>query len=255
MTRDEPFPELQSPSAELTPMTLSVVPGDRLERLECSSKPPMTAAEIRHIFAYRWLEPFQASATESAHAAAAILWSAFSVSHWPAFRREVPVHSLYPGPFSRRRFLHGITLAGTAGLLGWHPRRAAAEPPPETTRIRLVRIPSICQAPQYVAEELLRSEGFTEVHYLQKRGTAEIATALASGEADLNNHFAGPLFSAWRAEDIRLLLRQANARADAGDYRQPRPATGARIARPGYAPMPQMKSGSIPAFGTSSVFP
>ena len=95
--------------------------------------------------------------------------------------------------FSRRRFLSGVTLAGTAGLLSLHARRVAAEPPPETTRIRLVRIPSICQAPQYVAEELLRSEGFTEVHYLQKRGTADIAPALAAGEADLSAHFAAPL--------------------------------------------------------------
>ena len=37
------------------------------------------------------------------------------------------------------------------------------------------------------------------------------------------------------AEDIRLLMRQAHARADAGGYRQPRPATGARIARLGHA--------------------
>src|SRR2546428_39022 len=51
---------------------------------------------------------------------------------------------------SRRRFLGELTLAGTAGLLGLHARRVAAEPPPETTRIRLVRIPSICQAPAYV---------------------------------------------------------------------------------------------------------
>ena len=56
---------------------------------------------------------------------------------------------------------------GAAGLLGLHTRRVAAEPPPETTRIRLVQIPGICQAPQYVAEALLHSEGFTEVHYLQ----------------------------------------------------------------------------------------
>ena len=55
---------------------------------------------------------------------------------------------------------------GTAGLPGLHAKRVAAEPPPETTRIRLVQIPGICQAPQYVAEELLRSAGFTEVHYL-----------------------------------------------------------------------------------------
>jgi hypothetical protein len=52
--------------------------------------------------------------------------------------------------WTRRRFLGGLTLAGTAGLLGLHPRPVTAEPPPETTRITLVRIPSICQAPSYV---------------------------------------------------------------------------------------------------------
>jgi NitT/TauT family transport system substrate-binding protein len=109
-------------------------------------------------------------------------------------------------PFSRRWFLRGITLAGTAGLLGVHPRPVAAEPPPETTRIRLVRVPSICQAPSYVAEELLRSEGFTEVHYLQKEGTAEIETALASGEADLNGHFAAPLLLRLEAGDPIVVL-------------------------------------------------
>jgi NitT/TauT family transport system substrate-binding protein len=73
-----------------------------------------------------------------------------------------------PQPFSRRRFLGGVTLAGTAGLLGWYPRRAAAEPPPETTRLRLVKIPSVCLAPQYVAEEFLRVEGFLDVQYLNR---------------------------------------------------------------------------------------
>ena len=91
--------------------------------------------------------------------------------------------------FSRRQFLGGLTLAGTAGLLGVHPRPVAAEPPPETTRIRLVRVPSICLAPQYVAEELLRAEGFTEVHYVKKQGGKGIESALASGEADINMHF------------------------------------------------------------------
>ena len=108
--------------------------------------------------------------------------------------------------FSRRRFLGGVTLAGTAGLLGLHARRVAAEPPPETTRIRLVQIPGICQAPQYVAEELLRSEGFTEVHYLQKAGTADIEKALASGEADLNGHFAAPLLLRLEAGDPIVIL-------------------------------------------------
>jgi NitT/TauT family transport system substrate-binding protein len=68
---------------------------------------------------------------------------------------------------SRRRFLRGLTLAGTAGLLGWHPRPVAAEPPPETTQLRLRRTPSLCLAPLYVAEELLQGEGFTEVQYVQ----------------------------------------------------------------------------------------
>jgi NitT/TauT family transport system substrate-binding protein len=108
--------------------------------------------------------------------------------------------------WTRRRFLAGLTMAGMTGLLGLHPRPAAAEPPPETTTIRLVRIPSICQAPQYVAEALLHSEGFTEVHYLPKAGTADIETALASGEADLNGHFAAPLLLRLEAGDPIVIL-------------------------------------------------
>jgi NitT/TauT family transport system substrate-binding protein len=92
------------------------------------------------------------------------------------------------------------------GLLGVHPRPVAAEPPPETTRIRLIRVPSICQAPSYVAEALLHSEGFTEVHYLQKEGTVDIETALASGEADLNGHFAAPLLLRLEAGDPIVIL-------------------------------------------------
>ena len=76
--------------------------------------------------------------------------------------------------FSRRRFLGRVTLAGAVGLLGWHPRRAAAEPPLETMKIRLVKIPAMCLAPEYLAEELLRLEGFTEVEYVEMdRGGAQ----------------------------------------------------------------------------------
>ena len=39
----------------------------------------------------------------------------------------------------------------------------AQEAPPETTTIRLIRNPGICVAPQYVADELLRAEGFTDI--------------------------------------------------------------------------------------------
>ena len=51
-------------------------------------------------------------------------------------------------PFSRRRFLGGLTLAGTAGLLGLHPRPVAAEPPPETTTAQAGPGPRhLCGAP------------------------------------------------------------------------------------------------------------
>jgi NitT/TauT family transport system substrate-binding protein len=91
---------------------------------------------------------------------------------------------------SRRRFLEGLTLAGTAGLLGLHARRVAAEPPPETTTLKLIQTPGVCIAPQYVAEALLQSEGFTEVHYVQK-GRVQANQALASGEVHLTMGFVG----------------------------------------------------------------
>ena len=65
---------------------------------------------------------------------------------------------------TRRRFLTTLSLTAGAGLLGV-PRSFAAEPPPETTTIRLSKFLAICFAPQYVCEELLRDEGFTDVRY------------------------------------------------------------------------------------------
>ena len=98
--------------------------------------------------------------------------------------------------WSRRRFLGGLTLAGTAGLLGLHPGSVVAEPPPETTRIRLHKMAGICIAPQYVAEELLHAEGFSEVQYVETKVT-ELTRAiyhlLASGDLDISMAFAPPL--------------------------------------------------------------
>src|SRR6266540_625368 len=95
-------------------------------------------------------------------------------------------------PFSRRRFLGGVTLAGTAGLLGWYPKPVAAEPPPETTRVRLSKNPGICIPPQYVAEEFLHLEGFTEVQYVEVGITqlSNIQRDLASGALDISTTFA-----------------------------------------------------------------
>ncbi len=94
--------------------------------------------------------------------------------------------------WSRRQVLGGLTLAGTAGLLGWHPRRVAAEPPPETTKIQLGQTSSICRAPEYVATEFLVGEGFTEVRHLSGNWD-EVTHALATGAIDISLHFAATL--------------------------------------------------------------
>src|SRR5437773_845166 len=91
--------------------------------------------------------------------------------------RSVSVESSHAKPWGRREFMKGLAaLAGSAGFLGYDMEPAAAEPPPETTKIRLAQIPGICIAPQYVAEELLRGEGFTDVQYV-KVGSAAIYKA------------------------------------------------------------------------------
>ena len=57
----------------------------------------------------------------------------------------------------------------------------------------MIKVPGICQAPQYVAEELLRAEGFSEVQYVPRESAAAVSPALAAGEIDLNLHFVAPL--------------------------------------------------------------
>jgi NitT/TauT family transport system substrate-binding protein len=67
---------------------------------------------------------------------------------------------------TRRVFLARTAAMAGASVLGL-PRLAAAEPPPEIPKIRLVHSPAICTAPQYLAEELLHLEGFSEVEYVE----------------------------------------------------------------------------------------
>ncbi len=111
---------------------------------------------------------------------------------------------------SRRRFLRGVTLTGTAGLLGLYTRRVAADPPPETTKIRLTKIAGICIAPQYVAEDLLRGEGFTEVQYVETVAGIAGAQALASGEFDITLSFSAPFIIRVDAGDPITLLAGAH---------------------------------------------
>jgi NitT/TauT family transport system substrate-binding protein len=67
---------------------------------------------------------------------------------------------------NRRRMLATLSSAAVAALIG-RDRVSAQEGPPEVTTIRLAKIPGICIAPQYVAEGLLKSEGFSDVQYVE----------------------------------------------------------------------------------------
>jgi NitT/TauT family transport system substrate-binding protein len=86
---------------------------------------------------------------------------------------------------SRRQFLHGLGVGAATGLGLARSSQAWAEAPPETTRIRLVRESSICLAPVYIGEELLRAEGFTDVQYVALEGALGPGQMLGAGKADL----------------------------------------------------------------------
>src|SRR5712691_10694007 len=95
------------------------------------------------------------------------------------------------GSWSRRDFVRGLAVAGTAGFVGLRPGPADAEPPPETTKLRLFEGPITCAAPQYMAQELLYSEGFTDVRYLKYPTETQnwVPELFFSGEVDISVSF------------------------------------------------------------------
>src|SRR5260370_42644559 len=56
--------------------------------------------------------------------------------------------------------------------------------PPEVKKIRLVHAPAICLSPQYIAEELLRLEGFSDIEYVDTP-VAKSLTLVEAGRADM----------------------------------------------------------------------
>ena len=89
---------------------------------------------------------------------------------------------------TRRQFLATLSVAGAAGLLRV-PSAMTAEASPETTSVRIAKLGAICLAPQYVSEELLRVEGFTDIRYVEVPPPA-IGQAIGRGEADFSTAFA-----------------------------------------------------------------
>jgi len=106
----------------------------------------------------------------------------------------------------RRRFLSTVSAAAAAGLFGTS-KAPAEDAPPETTRIRLYDWNGVCIAPQFVAEELLKAEGFTDVQYLRDEPTGSLPNPLlATGGIDINTQFSAPSIIRVEAGDPVVFL-------------------------------------------------
>lgn len=74
--------------------------------------------------------------------------------------------------------------------MGLRSELFAAEPAPETTRIRLIANNLCMGALMHVAQDFLSSEGFTDVQYISPKGSGQDEKLLASGGADIDTGFA-----------------------------------------------------------------
>src|SRR5215813_5007742 len=90
-----------------------------------------------------------------------------------------------PYHWGRRDFVKGLAvLTGAAGL-SVYGKLASAEPEPEISKIRFLHAPALCVAPQYLAEGLLRTEGFTDIEYVAL-DRAHGPNVVAAGGADIS---------------------------------------------------------------------
>ena len=89
---------------------------------------------------------------------------------------------------TRRRLLATLSSATAASL--FDGKVSGQEAPLETTTIRLGKIPGVCIAPQYVAEELLRGEGFTNVQYVDL--SVNVYAGFTAGTIDISMAFIAP---------------------------------------------------------------
>jgi NitT/TauT family transport system substrate-binding protein len=90
---------------------------------------------------------------------------------------------------TRRRLLATLSSATAVSAFGG-ASISAQEAPPETRTIRLAKIPGVCIAPQYVAEDLLRSEGFDSVQYVEL--SVNTYEGFAKGTVDISMAFIAP---------------------------------------------------------------
>ena len=100
---------------------------------------------------------------------------------------------MMPSMHSRREFLATLSSAGAAGVLGADPS-FAQEGTPEISTLRLSKVEAICIAPHYLADELLRAEGF-DVQYVPTTPD-KVAIGLARSEFDFSSLFSPSLLMA-----------------------------------------------------------
>jgi NitT/TauT family transport system substrate-binding protein len=91
---------------------------------------------------------------------------------------------------SRRRFLTGLTALGTAAIAGTG-NAYAAEGQPETTSVRFPVFAKVsdCQSPLYVAGDLLRAEGFTDIQFVASGTGPDSSDWIGHGEIDFDWNF------------------------------------------------------------------
>ena len=94
----------------------------------------------------------------------------------------------------RRGFISGIA-AAVGGSLLRPVSIGAAEAAPETTSVTLAKTPALCTAPQFIAEELLHAEGFTEIRYVETIAP-EVPSAVGAGKVDFSMAYASQFVAA-----------------------------------------------------------
>ena len=106
----------------------------------------------------------------------------------------------------RRDFVRGVGAGAAVSVLGPAHSATAADGGPETTKLTIARDPTICPAPMYIAEELLKTEGFREVRYVVMANDQNIPQLVGSGRADVSMDTAQTLIVALDTGEPIVLL-------------------------------------------------
>ncbi len=114
-------------------------------------------------------------------------------------------------PVTRREFLKASCTLGAASILPF-AKSAAAKQSPEVTRVRMGHLRAICTAPLYLAEDMLRLEGFSQVEYTEMSAAVGAADYLSpsgvilAGKADFSVETAAVLIPQLEAGQEKLVV-------------------------------------------------